>query len=315
MTAVVRVGTCSWADKTLLDSGKFYPADVVKKPRERLAYYSSHFDLVEVDSSFYAIPAEEVTSGWVELTPGSFVFDVKAYGLFTGHGVGPRTLPADFRSALPASAQAKRNIYMSDFGPDLLDEVYRRFENALLPLDSAGKLGVVLFQFPPWFGPRHDNREVLRSLRARLPQFEVAVEFRNGAWLGEGDRDYTLGLLRDHRLNYVSIDGPQGFPSSLPPLTEATGRTAVVRFHGRNSETWMKKNITAAERFNYDYPQHELREWLPRVRELAEKAEEVHLLMNNCHEDKAVNNARQLAGMLADLPAPDFSPPQRRLTI
>ena len=117
---------------------------------------------------------------------------------------------------------------------------------------------------------------------------------RSGRWFGDSDTDRTLGLLRDHGLNYVSVDEPQGFPSSVPPLAVATGNIGVVRFHGRNAETWQKKNTTAAERFNYDYSADELKEWLPRIEQLAEQSREVHLLMNNCYQDKAVNDAREL---------------------
>lgn len=314
MSATIRVGTCSWTDKTLLDSGRFYPAEVVKKPKERLRYYGSQFDLVEVDSSFYAMPAEETAAAWTELTPENFVFDIKAYGLFTGHGVNLKTLPADLRESLPETLREKRNIYAKDLDEDLLAEAYRRFESALLPLDSAGKLGVILFQFPPWFIPKHYNREVLRGLKERLPQYEIAVEFRNGMWMRDGDEDRTLGLLRDNGLSYVSVDEPQGFTSSVPPVAAATGKTAVVRFHGRNKATWEKKNQTAAERFNYDYSENEFKEWLPRIEALAEQSREVHLLMNNCYEDKGVNDARQLGEMMGSMsPALDFSPPQTRL--
>ncbi|MEX2236939.1 MAG: DUF72 domain-containing protein [Dehalococcoidia bacterium] len=316
MPAPIRIGICSWADKTLVDSGKFYPPEVAKKPKERLQFYGSQFDLVEVDSSFYAMPSEDNAAQWTQLTPDSFVFDVKAYGLFTGHGVNPKTIPPDIREGLPADLREKRNVYAKDLDPDVMDEMYRRFESALLPMDSAGKLGVILFQFPPWFMPKHDNREVLRGLREKLPQYQIAVEFRNGRWMGDYDRDRTLGVLRDAGLNYVSVDEPQGFPSSVPPVAAVTGKIGVVRFHGRNAATWTKKTETAAERFNYDYSEKELKEWLPRIEQIAEQAGEVHLLMNNCYEDKAVNDARQIGQLLSELkPDRDFSPPQGRLPL
>jgi uncharacterized protein YecE (DUF72 family) len=94
---------------------------------------------------------------------------------------------------------------------------------------------------------------------------------------------------------------PQGFRSSLPPLAEATDPgLAVVRFHGRDPEAWKHKGPTATPRFRYLYKEGELREWLPRVEHLAEEAREVHVLMNNCYEDYAVNNARQLADLLRE---------------
>jgi uncharacterized protein YecE (DUF72 family) len=301
MTATIRVGTCSWADKTLLESGRFYPADVVKNPRKRLAYYASQFPIVEVDSSYYAIPAAETASGWVEATPDDFVFDIKAFALFTGHGASPKALPKAIREALPPAAREKRNVYAHDFEPGLLDRLYREFEDGLLPLDSAGKLGVVLFQFAPWFVPNGENRAALKSLRERLPQFDLACEFRNRMWMeGENDRDRTLGLLRDQGIAYVCVDEPQGFKSSVPPVAAATADVAVVRFHGRNAAMWERKTKTAAERFDYDYSEAEFREWLPRIEALAAEARELHLLMNNCHEDKGVNDAYQLGALLRE---------------
>jgi uncharacterized protein YecE (DUF72 family) len=316
VNANIRLGICSWADKTLVDSGRFYPPEVARKPRERLRYYASQFGLVEVDSSFYAIPSEETAGQWTELTPEGFVFDIKAYGLFTGHGANPKTLPRDIREGLPAALLEKRNVYSKDLDPEAGQELYKRFESALLPLDSAGKLGVVLFQFSPWFIPNHDNRETLRNLRENLPQYQLAVEFRNGMWMDDG-RDRTLGFLRDNNLSYVSVDEPQGFRSSVPPIAAATSGIATVRFHGRNEATWETKQKSAAERFNYEYRERELKEWLPRIEQLAADAEEVHLLMNNCHEDKAVKSARLLGSLLQtgtrlDL---DFSPQQGKLRL
>jgi hypothetical protein len=128
----------------------------------------------------------------------------------------------------------------------------------------------------------------------------------------DSDVDRTLGLLRDNGLSYVSVDEPQGFASSVPPVAAVTARTGVVRFHGRNAATWEKKAITAAERFNYDYSDAEFKEWLPRIEQLAEQAQELHLLMNNCHEDKAVNDARQLGSLLSTMrPDLDFTLPSK----
>jgi hypothetical protein len=71
-----------------------------------------------------------------------------------------------------------------------------------------------------------------------------------------------------------------------------------LRLHGHNAETWEKPNITAAERFRYLYSEDELRGWVGPVWSLAEQAERVHVLMNNCYRDYAVRNARQFAALL-----------------
>lgn len=171
-----------------------------------------------------------------------------------------------------------------------------------MPLDSAGKLGVVLFQFPPWFLPREDNRRYIVQCQERLPQYRIAVEFRNGAWLSEERRDGTLSQLTDNNLIYVSVDEPQGFRSSVPPLAEATSDVAVVRFHGRNRENWERKGITVAERFKYLYSRDELDEWLPRLKFLASRTRELHVLFNNCYGDYGVRNARDITDLIRSQP-------------
>ncbi|HSP54424.1 MAG TPA: DUF72 domain-containing protein, partial [Dehalococcoidia bacterium] len=177
MAGRILVGSCSWADKTLIDSGWYPPP--AKSPAERLRYYADQFSIVEADSPYYAIPLPQVAASWVERTPADFVFDVKSYALFTGHGAQVASLPKDVRGALPAEKQAKKNVYLKDLPPELRDEMWRRWNDVLLPLDSAGKLGIVLFQFPPWFGPNRANRDYIMEAQGRLGQYTMAVEFRN----------------------------------------------------------------------------------------------------------------------------------------
>ncbi len=297
MTAKILVGTCSWADKTLVDSGKFYPA-TAKSPEDRLRFYAEQFPVVEVDATYYGLPAERNAALWVDRTPDNFTFDVKAFRMMTQHPTPPKALPKDIRESLPAVMQAKPNLYVKDMPRAAVDEVWKRFASALLPLDSAGKLGVVVFQLPPWFLPGPENRDYILEARERLPQYPMAIEFRNGRWLSEHNAPRTLEFLRQHQLPLVCVDEPQGFENSVPPIAEVTASIALVRFHGRNNEMWNKRGITPAERFNYAYSEGELREWLPRIDGLAKDAKEVHLLMNNCHEDQAVVAARQLSLML-----------------
>jgi uncharacterized protein YecE (DUF72 family) len=297
MKARVLVGTCSWADKTLLEAG-WYPPHV-RTPAQRLQHYARHFPIVEVDSTYYALPAQRQAHLWAARTPPGFVFDVKAFALFTHHPTPPDSLPQDVRQALPQELRERRHIYYRDLPSELRQELWRRFAEALLPLHLAGKLGVVLFQFPPWFGPSADARRHILEARERLPHYTIAVEFRQARWLAdEENRARTLGFLREHRLPLVCVDEPQGFPSSVPPLAEVTAPLAVVRFHGRNAATWEAKGITAAERFNYLYSPEELQEWVPRIGRLAQEAEEVHVLFNNCYRDYSVRNARQMAEAL-----------------
>jgi uncharacterized protein YecE (DUF72 family) len=117
--------------------------------------------------------------------------------------------------------------------------------------------------------------------------------------MAPGRQERTLALLRDHGLVYVCVDEPQGTSASVPPVAEATSEElAVVRFHGRKLGTWTKPGASTTERFGYQYSPAELREWVPKVRALARRTRGVHVLMNNCHRQSAVQNAKDLAEML-----------------
>ena len=297
MTARILVGTCSWADKSLIDCNCFYPPDA-KTPEARLRHYATRFPIVEVDSTYYGLPTESTAALWVERTPPEFLFDVKAFRLLTHHPTPPESLTKELREALGELPREKRNMYYRDFPPSVRDEVWRLFTNALLPLDSAGKLGVVLFQFPPWFLPGRDNSEYILEAQQRFPQYRIAVEFRSARWLTEGNRERTLDLMRRNNIPLVSVDEPQGFASSLPPLAEPTADIAVARFHGRNAEMWERKGAATSDRFDYLYSEEELEEWVPPIERLAAATREVHVLMNNCVRDKAVVNAGQMRALL-----------------
>src|SRR5262249_6881615 len=112
-------------------------------------------------------------------------------------------------------------------------------------------------------------------------------------------RDRTLAALRDLHLSLVVVDAPRA--SGLATVLEVTTPgLAVVRFHGRSDETWKKPNTTAAERFKYLYSKQQLRAWVPRLQTLADRAEKVHALMNNCYQDYGVRNGADLAALLAN---------------
>jgi len=293
----ILVGTCSWTDPTLIESKRFYP-DWARSAEARLQYYASQFPIVEVDSSYYALPNEKTSGLWATRTGDRFLFDVKTFRLFTQHPTPHQALPKDVRQALPPELKEKTNLYLRDLPEELSDELWRRFEHALLPLDSAGKLGVVLFQFPPWFYPGNEQRDYILRCKEKLPQYRIAVEFRHNSWLNEKNIERTLTFLRENNLPYVCVDEPQGFKSSMPALVEATSDIGLIRFHGRNREMWEKKEVTATQRFNYLYSEDELKEWVPRIRELATKTRQLHVLFNNCYADKATVNAGQTKLML-----------------
>ena len=304
--AKIRVGTCSWTDPTLVSSGRFYP-DSARSAEARLQYYASQFNMVEVDSGYYALPNERNSYLWAERTPDDFVFDFKAFRIFTQHPTPISSLPKNIRNELTTELQEKKNLYYRDLPAELVDELWQRFETALLPLDTVGKLGVVLFQFPPWFYPGSQQLDYIEMCKEKLRQFRLAAEFRNNVWLSEKNRASTFDFLRRNDLPFVCVDEPQGFKSSVPPVAEVTSDLGLIRFHGRNSETWEKKGIGPAERFNYLYTEAELQPWASKIAQISQQTSEMHVLFNNCYQDKAVVNARQMCFMLGSHGRPQMA--------
>ena len=296
----VLVGISSWTERTLIKEGNFYPPGA-KTAEARLQFYASQFPIVEVDSTYYFPPSERNAILWLERTPKDFTFNIKAYSLLTNHPTKRESLYADLREELPKELEKKRNLYREQLPEDAVEQVWQRFHDALMPLHSAGKLGAVLFQFPQWFVIARKNKEYVLECRDRLKDFRVAVEFRHKSWLEERNREETIGFLEENGLPFVCVDMPQGFDSSLPPIAIATSKDlAMVRFHGRDPKAWTTKSETAAERFRYEYNERELREWVPKIKDLSQQARETHVLMNNCYRDYAVNNARELRSLLEE---------------
>jgi len=289
----IKVGISSWTEPTLIKSG-WYPPDATTA-EERLRYYASKFPVAEVDSTFYALPNAKTAQLWVERTPKGFVFDAKAYALLTQHPAPPSRLPKDLRDKL---ADSKSNLYFKDLGPKDKESIWDRFREGLQPLQDAGKLGAVLFQFPKWFLPSPVSYRFMEDLREWLPDFGIAIEFRQASWLKAERRQRVLDFLKGHGYTYVVVDEPQGFTSSVPPVVAATAPLGMVRFHGHNKENWEKRSITAAERFRYLYEPAELKPWASKLGQMAEETREVHAVMNNCYSDYAVRNADDLAGLL-----------------
>ncbi|GAA3937970.1 DUF72 domain-containing protein [Actinoplanes auranticolor] len=284
----IRVGTASWTDKTLLESG-WYP-QTANTPEKRLGYYAKQFPIVEVDATYYGPPAEQTTRLWAERTPDGFTFNIKAFSMLTGH---PTKVSAIYKDLRPETD--KKNVYPGDVPPQTYEEIWTRFLSALDPLVEAGKLGALLFQFPPWWGIRRDNKDYLREVAARCKPLRPVFEFRNASWFDGDNAEETLSFLRRHELPLVCVDMPQGHKSSVPPLMAATADLAVVRFHG-HSDKWTSKDIH--EKFGYRYSEKELREWAPKLRALADEAQQTHVLMNNCAGDYAQRNATQLIELL-----------------
>ncbi|MEU4530453.1 DUF72 domain-containing protein [Micromonospora ureilytica] len=284
----ILVGTASWTDRTLLDSG-WYP-QTADTPEKRLAYYARQFPLVEVDATYYSPPAEATARLWAERTPAGFTFNIKAFSLLTGHPTRVNALYKDLRPETD-----KKNVYPDDLPAQSYEEVWTRFLSALDPLVEAGKLGALLFQFPPWFTIKRANKQYLLEVAKRCSPLRPVYEFRHASWFDGDNADETLAFLREHKLPYVCVDMPQGHRSSLPPVLAATADLAVMRFHG-HSDKWTSKDIH--EKFGYHYSKRELADWAPKLRELADEAGQTHVLMNNCYRDYAQTNAKTLAGLL-----------------
>jgi uncharacterized protein YecE (DUF72 family) len=273
--AEVRIGTCSWADEAL--SKHWYPPGV--SPGERLAYYAQHFDTVEVDSTYYRLPAAPMVERWAERTPDGFVMHIKAFGLMTRHPVKLEALPPDLRDDAPTDERGRVDRPSREFR----GEVFRRFLEALEPLRSAGKLGGILFQFPSYVVYKDRSLEYLQWAREQLGDDEMLVEFRHISWFDDEHRADTLRLLEELNAGNVIVDAPRidGAKNVIPTVLALTSPTAYLRFHGRNAETWNKRGGSAAERFDYLYSDEELREWVGPLRELAEGAEQAYAFFNN----------------------------------
>jgi uncharacterized protein YecE (DUF72 family) len=296
----IRVGTASWTDPTMTAAGVFYPTEA-DSAEERLQFYASRFPLVEVDATYYALPNRRTAELWRDRTPPDFTFDVKAHALLTGQPTETKRLPKDIRSALPAELAAKARIYRRDLPAELDAAVFELFRDGLEPLRESGQLGSVLLQYPRWFFPISANRDAILETRERLG-LQIAVELRNGSWFNEKNLDRTMRFLGDNALPFVMVDGPQGFKSSVPALEAVTSPDlAIVRFHGRRTDTWEAKGVPVVERFRYLYDRDELEEWVPRIARAASTARETHVLMNNCFANYGSTNAREIAKLLADL--------------
>jgi uncharacterized protein YecE (DUF72 family) len=227
---------------------------------------------------------------WAARTPPGFVFDVKAYRTMTKHG-------PEYRPGVKHEDD--------DPGLDPTDADFRAFKDSIEPLRQAGKLRAVLFQFPPWFRDNERNRAYLETIREYFPDDVISAEFRHRSWLEPAVRQDTFKQLRDLGMVYVAVDQPQLGSGSIPPVAEVTNPAmASVRFHGRNYQTWYKKGSKSSdERFNYLYSAEELGEWVPRLKELAAEAAEVHVLMNNNRGNYAVVNAVDVMKLLDQQPA------------
>jgi uncharacterized protein YecE (DUF72 family) len=291
------VGTSSWADPGFVKH--WYPKGLAA--RERLPFYAERFEVVELNSSFYATPSRDSVERWIEITPDRFRFHVKLHRLLSWHATKPDALPPDLREGLELNTRG--NVVATD---ELRRAMVERALDAMEPLAEAGKLGAFVLQLSPAFRPRdHDLTELDPILDGFAPH-PVAVEFRYRAWMKEKRRADVFSHLSDHDAVYVSVDAPLAeHVPIMPPIDAVTNRRlAYLRAHGRNERGYMSGR-TVAERFDYDYQDDELEEIAERARTLADDADEAHVLFNNNARELAPKAARRMRQLLGQDPGPE----------
>jgi uncharacterized protein YecE (DUF72 family) len=293
----ILVGTASWTDKTLIACGRFYPP-TCRTAEQRLQFYARQFPMVEVDSSFYAMPTPQLAQLWAQRTPQDFVFNVKAFRLFTGHQALPTVLHRDLQQAL--GPDVGRSLYYEDLPREIREELWRRFLEALAPLKDAGKLGAVHFQFAPWVLRNRAGIAHVEHCVERMAGHVVAAEFRHGTWFHGQDLEQTLAWERSLGLVHTVVDSPQGFANCVPCVWDVTHpKLAILRLHGRNKETWNKKGLAASSaRFDYQYGADELAAMVPEIEHLATLAGHVHVVFNTNNEDQGQVGARMMRELL-----------------
>lgn len=261
----IQVGLCGWGDHDL------YPPHT--KAKDKLAAYAGHFPVVEVDTTFHAIAPGARMERWSQETPDSFRFVVKAYRELTGHG---RMESAPVRTWL---------------------ELVQETKDSVDPLMEAGKLQMLLFQFPPWFECTQKHVKYIRRIREAFHSYPVAIEFRHQSWYRPELIEQTLDFLRKEELIHTICDEPQAGEGSVPPVVEATHpQYALIRFHGRNIKGWNDSGRPNWRdvRYAYCYSDPELDEWAKHIQMLGKQVGQITVLFNNNSEGDAAKNAKQM---------------------
>jgi uncharacterized protein YecE (DUF72 family) len=269
---------------------------------ERLPWYAQHFEMVEVNSSFYALPEIRTVRRWCEATPDEFVFNVKAHRLLSRHAAALRSLPPSLQRA----AKSERNGQVT-LTPELESRLLEELLRATEPLRAAEKFGVFLLQLSPAFSPRKNSLSDLDSVISRLKPFGLAIELRNRNWVEDDKVGMTLNFFREHQVSLALVDAPNEkhftiMPSALDVITNP--RIAYLRLHGRNGSGYLRGK-SVAERFNYDYSDAEIDEVAERTKKLSQEAREVHVIFNNNALDfapHAASRLRRALGQIAKAP-------------
>ncbi|PYJ67565.1 MAG: hypothetical protein DME76_14880 [Verrucomicrobia bacterium] len=294
MSGKIFVGTASWSDPGFVE--RWYPK---KLPAgERLGWYAQHFELVEVNSTFYSVPEPRMVERWCAATPDDFTFDVKMHQLFSFHSTPAKLLPPELQKR--AETDAKGNVKPT---PDVQKALLKTFLRSISIVRDAGKLGLLLLQLSPAFSPRKHELGELEPLIRMLSGYDLAIEFRNRNWAVGDQLESTIHFLREHRAIFVNVDAPASdhftvMPSDIDKVTNS--RAAYLRLHGRNAKAYISGKTVAA-RFDYDYNDQEIAEVAERSKKLAQKARETHAIFNNNNLDYAPRAALRLRKALGQI--------------
>nr|WP_279016912.1 DUF72 domain-containing protein [Staphylococcus schleiferi] len=267
---MIEIGLTGWGNHDTL-------YEDLQRKSDKLKTYASHFPVVELDASYYAIQPEHNILKWIRETPERFKFVVKIHQALTLH--------ADYH----------------DFA-DSIAQLFNDFRLMIEPLVEAQKLAMVLVQFPPWFDCSTKNIQYIRFVREQLKQFPVCIEFRHQSWFNGDMKEHTLAFLTGHQLIHSVCDEPQVGEGSIPFVNRITHQTGLVRFHGRNQYGWTKKDMSDQEwrdvRYLYDYSEVELQQLADKIKLLDHKAEQVYVVFNNNSGGHAANNAKYFQKLL-----------------
>jgi uncharacterized protein YecE (DUF72 family) len=298
MPGRIRVGTSSWADPGFVK--EWYPPKLPAK--ERLPWYAQRFELVELNSSFYAVPDRSTVHGWVEVTPPGFTFDVKLHRALSRHSAQVDSLPPDLRDLAQTAGRGRVAL-----NPELETALANRIVEETAPLAEADKLGTYLLQLTPAFSPARHQLEELDRLVEVFGPLGLAIELRNRNWVDDRRREATLDWFADRGATYVTVDAPpaDNFQIMSPVDAVTNPSIAYLRAHGRNTKGYLTGR-SVAERFGWRYTDDELEEIAGRARALAESAGDVHVAFNNNRGDDAPTAAQRFRALLGqEVPEPD----------
>jgi uncharacterized protein YecE (DUF72 family) len=292
--AKILVGTASWSDPGFVEH--WYPK---KMPAgDRLAWYAQHFEMVEVNSTFYAVPDARLVQRWCRSTPDGFTFDLKLHQLLSRHSTNVKLLPPAL--ARGAEIDAKGRVKLT---PAIERVMIEQFRKSIEILRDSGKLGALLLQLSPAFSPKMHKLSELDDLLGALGQYRMAIELRNRNWAEGEQLKATLDFLRAHSAAFVLVDAPaeKHFTIMPPDLNEITNRDlAYLRLHGRDVRAYTTGK-TVASRFDYDYSDDEIGDVVQRARGLAREAREVHVIFNNNALDYAPHAAARMRAALGQM--------------